>query len=52
MFVSYDPNFKNSTVISDFWDKSFISIAESKEYHFLALYKAFAIEGPSITASV
>jgi ABC-type bacteriocin/lantibiotic exporter with double-glycine peptidase domain len=35
MFVSMIRISRNSTVISDFWDKSFISIAESKEYHFL-----------------
>jgi hypothetical protein len=45
MFVSYDPNFRNST-ISDFWDKSFISIAESKNIIFYGIV-AFAIEGPT-----
>jgi hypothetical protein len=33
MFVSYD-QFQNSIAISDFWDKSFISIAESKNIIF------------------
>jgi hypothetical protein len=49
MFVSLIRISRNSTVISDFGINLLYQLRNPKEYHFLALYKAFAIEGPSIT---